>query len=103
MVQGEIRFNKSSPGDVNTRQQFLAVTWGRSGKTQIIARHGWGAEGYQSIGRGASLVNFDSRQSQLTVRHWLGPKWGISAGLEHYSNPYYVRNGATLALFWELP
>lgn len=103
VVQGEIRFNNSSPGQVNTHQQFLAVTWGRAHQTQITARHGWGAEGYQAIGSGASLVNFDSHQSQLTLRQWLGPKWGIKAGLERYSNPFYVRNGANLALFFELP
>lgn len=103
VIQGEIRFNNSSPGSVKTRQQFLAATWGHAGKTQVTARYGWGAEGYQAIGGGASLVNFDSRQSQLSFRHWLGPRWGITAALERYSNPYYVRKGATLALFWELP
>lgn len=103
VVQGEIRFNNSSPGQVKTHQQFLAATWGRVQQTQVTVRHGWGAEGYQAIGSGASLVNFDSQQSQLSVRHWLGPKWGITAALERYSNPFYVRKGATVALFWELP
>jgi YaiO family outer membrane protein len=103
VVQGEIRFNESSPGKVHTRQQFIAVTWGRDHQTQIMARHGWGDEGYQAIGGGSSLVNFSSRQSQLMLRHWLGPKWGLSLGLERYSNPSYKRLGAKLALFWELP
>jgi len=103
VLQGEIRFNESSPGAVRTHQQFLAATWGREKQTQVMARHGWGGEGYQSIGSGASLVNFSSRQSQLTVRHWLGPQWGVSVGVEHYRNPYYTRKGATVALFWKLP
>ncbi|WP_342130372.1 YaiO family outer membrane beta-barrel protein [Hydrogenophaga sp. OTU3427] len=103
VVQGEIRFNESSPGQVRTHQQFVAATWGREHQTQVVVRHGWGDEGYQAIGGGASLVNFSSRQSQLTLRHWLGPQWGVSLGLERYSNPYYTRKGAVLALFWKLP
>jgi YaiO family outer membrane protein len=103
IVQGEVRFNNSRPGSVNTRQQFVAVTWGRDQQTQVTARHAWGTEGYQSIGAGASLVNFKSKQTSLNVRHWLGADWGISGGVEQYTNPYYDRKGATLALFWELP
>jgi YaiO family outer membrane protein len=103
IVQGEVRFNNSRPGSVNTQQQFVAVTWGRDQQTQITARHAWGSEGYQSIGAGASLVNFKSRQTSLNVRHWLGKDWGVAAGVEQYHNPTYNRKGATLALFWELP
>jgi YaiO family outer membrane protein len=103
ILQGEIRFNNSRPGSVNTRQQFLALTWGRDQQTQVTARHAWGSEGYQSIGSGASLVNFSSHQSSLNLRHWIGADWGLSAGVERYHNPYYNRRGATLALFWELP
>lgn len=103
VLQGEVRFNESSPGQVRTRQQFIAATWGRDKQTQVVARHGWGDEGYQAIGGGASLVNFSSRQSQLSVRHWLGPQWGVSLGLERYSNPFYTRKGATVSLFWKLP
>lgn len=103
ILQGEIRFNNSRPGSVNTRQQFLALTWGRDQQTQFTARHAWGGEGYQSIGSGASLVNFSSHQSSLNLRHWMGADWGLTAGIERYHNPYYNRRGATLALFWELP
>ena len=103
VVQGEVRFNESSPGSVRTQQQFIAATWGRNGETQVLLRHGWGAEGYQAIGAGASLVNFKSHQSQLGVRQWLGPHWGMNLALERYSNPFYTRKGATLSLFWKLP
>ncbi|HEX5389017.1 MAG TPA: YaiO family outer membrane beta-barrel protein [Burkholderiaceae bacterium] len=103
VLQGEVRFNESSPGKVRTHQQFLAATWGREQQTQVMLRHGWGGEGYQAIGGGLSLVNFSSRQSQIHVRHWLGRQWGVSVGLERYSNPYYTRKGATVSLFWKVP
>ena len=103
ILQGEVRFNNSRPGSVTTRQQFLALTWGRNGATQLTARHAWGREGYQTIGNGDVLVDFSSHQSSLNLRHWLGADWGIAAGVERYHNPYYNRTGATLALFSERP
>lgn len=103
ILQGEIRFNNSRPGSVTTRQQFVALTWGRDQQTQVTARHAWGREGYQTIGRGDTLVDFSSHQSSLNLRHWLGADWGLAAGVERYRNPYYHRAGATFGLFWELP
>lgn len=103
ILQGEVRINFSRPGNVKTRQQFLALTWGRAQATQITARYAWGREGYQAIGSGNSLVNFSSHQSSLTLRHWLGPDWGVAAGVEQYHNPFYDRTGITLSLFLEQP
>lgn len=103
IVQGEVRLNRSNPGSVDTQQQFLALTWGRDQQTQVTARHAWGGEGYQTIGAGTALTNFKSHQTSLNLRHWLGADWGVVAGVERYSNPFYRRRGATLALFWELP
>ncbi len=103
IVQGEVRLNRSNPGSVDTQQQFLALTWGRDQQTQVTARHAWGGEGYQTIGVGAAISDFRSRQTSLNLRHWVGADWGVVAGVEHYRNPFYRRRGATLALFWELP
>ena len=102
VLQGEVRFNNSNPGGVNTRQQFIAATWGQAKTTQIIGRYAWGMEGYQTIGAGVQLVDFHSTDASLAVRHWLGPNWGVSAMLERYQNPYYNRKGITLGLFWQL-
>ncbi|OIQ94065.1 hypothetical protein GALL_239780 [mine drainage metagenome] len=57
---------------------------------------------YQTIGAGVQLVDFYSTDASLAVRHWLGSNWGVSAMLERYRNPYYVRQGVTLGLFWQL-
>lgn len=103
ILQGEVRINFSRPGNIKTRQQFLALTWGRAQATQITARYGWGREGYLAIGSGNSLVDFSSHQSSLILRHWLGQDWGLAFGLEQYHNPYYERTGISLGLFWEQP
>lgn len=103
VLQGEIRFTKSDPGSVNTRQQFLAATWGREKQTLWTARHGWGSEGYQVIGRGAVIVNFRSRETSIGVRHWVGANWGGFVNLERYRNPTYERRGATFGIFWQTP
>jgi YaiO family outer membrane protein len=103
ILQGEVRINFSRPGNVKTRQQFLALTWGRAQATQITARYAWGREGYQTIGNGGLLVNFSSHQSSLALRHWIGSDWGLAAGLEHYHNKFYERVGITFSLFLEQP
>lgn len=103
VVQGEVRFTHGSPGSVDTRQQFLAATYGREKATQVTGRYAWGSEGYQSIGPGAVLTNFRSKEASVNVRHWLGPTWGIDAALEHYRNPFYRRNGFVAGLFWQIP
>lgn len=103
VVQGEVRFTHGSPGSVDTRQYFVAGTWGREKQTTMTARYGWGEEAYQSIGAGAVLTNFRSKELSLSVRHWIRPNWGVEVAAEGYRNPYYRRNGVTAGLFWQLP
>lgn len=103
VVQGEVKFTHGSPGSVDTRQHFLAATWGRDKQTTVTGRYGWGEEGYQSIGPGATLTNFRSKELSLNLRHWLGKDWGLEAGAEHYRSPFYRRTGVTAGLFWQVP
>ncbi len=103
VVQGEMKFTHGSPGAVDTRQQFVAATWGREKHTTVTGRYGWGEEGYQSIGAGAALVNFRSNEVSLNVRHWIGKDWGAEVAAERYRNPYYRRTGVTAGLFWQMP
>lgn len=101
VVQGEIRFNDSSPGNIRTHQQFVAATWGSEKQTQVTGRLAWGSEGYQTITSAASLINFRSNEASVKVRHWIGPLWGVEARVERYRNPFYVRTGANVGLFWQ--
>lgn len=103
VMQGEVRFTNSSPGSVDTRQHFVAATWGRQKQTTATARYGWGEEGYQSIGRDQLLTRFRSREWSLKVRHWLGSDWGVQLAGERYRNPTYRRNGVMVGLFWQVP
>jgi len=103
VLQAELRFNRSSPGDVRTNRRTVAATWGRADATQFVARHGWGGEGYQALGPGASLVNFDSRETSLAVRHRFSRRWGVAIALERYRNPIYQRRGVTASLLAEFP
>jgi YaiO family outer membrane protein len=101
VLQGELRFNRSSPGDVRTVRRTVAVTWGRADATQIVARHAWGGEGYQAIGGDATLVNFQSRESSIGLRHRFSQRWAAAIGFERYSNPLYSRRGVTASLLAE--
>ena len=99
IVEGGLRLNSSNPGSIKTQQQFVAVTYGRDKQDLITARHGWGGEGYLSIAANAQLVNFKSRESSLSWRHWIDARTGISIGANHYINPQYRRSGVNFGIF----
>jgi YaiO family outer membrane protein len=103
VAQGEMRWSQSNPGSISTRQYFLALSWGHHGQTQIIGRHGWGREGWLSLGDARSIVDFASRQDTLTLLHWVSPGWGIKLVADNYRNDQYRRRGLNLGLFREWP
>jgi len=103
ILQAQVKHTNSAPGDVATKQYFVAATWGRHKATQITGRYGWGEEGYQSLGGAGSISRFSSHQSTVTVQHWVGTNWGFKASAENYKNPYYGRNGVQLSVFRDLP
>lgn len=104
IVQAEIRQTRSQPGDVQTRQYFVAATWGLYKQTRITGRYGWGEEGYQSLGSAGGFISrFSSHQGSLAVQHWIGSDWGVKASAEDYRNPFYRRTGLRLALFKDFP
>jgi len=99
VVQAGVRFNESDPGNVRTRQQFAAASYGREGRDLVAIRASAGREGYQPIGPATAIVDFPSREASLQWRHWLDRTSGISVGLEHYRNPFYERSGVALGWF----
>lgn len=99
VVQGQAKRTRSQPGSIDTNQYFMAATWGHHQQTQITGRYGWGQEGYQSLGDARSISHFSSHQKTLTVQHWFGLDWGIKVTVDNYHNPYYDRNGLSLAVF----
>lgn len=99
VLEGGVRFNRSNPGSVDTHQQFIAATWGREKQDVVTARHMWGGEGYQAISQVTQLVNFDSRETTFSWRHWFRPDTGLVLGAAFYKNPLYRRNGVNVGIF----
>lgn len=99
IVEGGIRLNRSSPGSVDTQQQFVAVTYGRNKQDLVTARYGWGDEGYLAVAANRQLVNFESREASVSWRHWFNPRTGVLVGANRYSNPSYRRSGVTVGVF----
>jgi YaiO family outer membrane protein len=93
--------NRSSPGSIDTHAQFVALTYGHQKQDVITARYGWGGEGYQAIAENVTLIDFQSKEMSLAWRHWLDNNLGLLTGVEHYSNPYYQRNGVSIGLFYQ--
>ena len=102
VLQGALRFNESDPGDVRTRQQYVALSR-LSAADQWTLRYGWGREGYLAIGPASSLVDFASREASLRWRHALDRRSGVTVALEHYRNPSYHRSGIAMGYFVLLP
>ena len=101
VAEAEVRRTRSDPGQVSTRQQFVALTWGQHRIDQITWRHGWGREGWQAVGDARLLVNFASRQDTLTWQHWIAPDWGLRLAADHYRNDLYRRTGLNFGVFKE--
>lgn len=99
VVEGGVRLNRSNPGSVDTQQQFVALTYGRDKQDLVTARYGWGREGYLAIAANTQLVNFESKEANLSWRHWLNPRTGVIVGANHYTNPSYRRSGVHIGIF----
>ena len=91
--------NSSNPGAIKTQQQFLALTYGRAKENLVTVRHAWGNEGYQTIATNAQLVNFPSKESSISWRHWFAPRTGVSISANRYTNPFYIRSGMNVGIF----
>ena len=91
--------NSSNPGAIKTQQQFLALTYGRAKENLVTVRHAWGNEGYQTIATNAQLVNFPSKESSISWRHWFAPRTGVSVSANRYTNPFYIRSGMNVGIF----
>ncbi len=101
VIEGGIRINRSNPGAVVSRANYVAMTYGRAQHRIVALRHGFGEEAYQLIGANALLVDLNSNVSTLTWREWLRPQQGVQLRVEKYSTPFYRRRGVELALFQE--
>ena len=91
--------NNSDPGAIKTQQQFLALTYGRNKENLVTVRHAWGSEGYQTIATNAQLINFASKESSVSWRHWFAPRTGVSLSANRYTNPFYIRSGMNVGIF----
>ena len=94
-----VRANSSNPGAIKTQQQFVAVTYGSVKQNLVTVRHAWGSEGYQTIATNTQLVNFASKETSISWRHWFAPRTGVVIGANRYTNPSYNRSGLNIGIF----
>jgi YaiO family outer membrane protein len=99
IVQSAVRWNRSTPGSVVSRSQFLALTQGREGKHFIVLRGAFGREAYQAIGPETVLVDFSSYEVSTTWKQWLGDDWGLNTVAEYYKSHVYQRTGVSIGFF----
>lgn len=99
IAEAGVRFNSSNPGAIKTHQQFVAVTYGRAKENLLTVRHNWGREGYQTITANTQLVNFSSKETSISWRHWIDTRTGFLVGANRYANPFYHRSGVNVGVF----
>lgn len=99
IVELGARMNRSDPGAIDSVQKYVAVTYGKVGQSVLTLRYGEGGESYQAIAANTTIVDFQSRQTSLSWRHWFAKQTGFILGAEQYDNPFYQRRGATIGLF----
>ncbi|MEI7669825.1 MAG: YaiO family outer membrane beta-barrel protein [Pseudomonadota bacterium] len=101
ILQGGIRYNNSTPGNIDSFSEFVAVTEGEYKKHFLTLRYGFGKESYQIIGPSNSISDFKSDIISLELRQWVYKNWGFNAKGEYYHNPNYNRTGINLGVFYE--
>jgi len=102
IVQGGVRWNRSMPGEVFSRSQFIALSQGRETQHFIVIRAETGREAYQALAPGKVLVDFPSHNVSLSLKQWVGKDWGFNIGVEYYKSHVYQRTGASFGIFKSL-
>jgi len=99
VVEGGVRFNRSTPGPENSRRYRVAVTYGQAFKRYLVADYEWGTEAYQYITTDIAILNFNSRILTLTWREWQAKDWGFALRGEFYQSDEYNRTGVLISVF----
>jgi YaiO family outer membrane protein len=99
IVELGARLNRSNPGSVDSERFFGAINWGRVKERFITLKYETGEEGYQLMAPQTAMVDFDSEETTLIWREWVNDDYGFNVRLQHYSNPFYDRDGLELSLF----
>jgi len=102
VAEAGVSWNRSSPGSVVSRYQYVAVTQGQSRRRYLTLRVAGGREAYQLIAPSRPIADFRSGGVAAGVRQWITPRWGVAATAERYSNPSYLRRGLTLGAFYQM-
>jgi YaiO family outer membrane protein len=98
IVEGIVRWNRSDPLHVLSRQQSLAVTYGTNQRSYLTIQGEFGREAYQQTNSGV-LVDFPSKSVTVTYRKWVSTHWVLNVSPTYYTNPFYQRAGASIGVF----
>lgn len=100
ILEGGIRFNRSSPGPENSTRYKIAITNGKSFERIITAEIDWGNEAYQYFSPPVTAtVDVRSTLYTLTWREWVKKDWGINVVGEYYNSETYDRTGVMFGVF----
>jgi YaiO family outer membrane protein len=99
--QGGVNFTRASPGNLTDISEYLSFTQGHEKEHYFTGRVELGREGYEIVGPGTALQDFDFRQYSASWRQWVGVDWGVNIVFNHENTPFYRRNGGTVGIFFD--
>ena len=99
ILQAEVEWTRSLPDGTLVHTQKVALTQGREKEHYITARAEIGREAYEVVGQALTLFDFPIHNYSLNYKQWLGANFGVHLTLEREVNPFYRRNGGSVAFF----
>ena len=99
VLEGGIRYNRSSPGPENSTRYKIAVTKGTNFDRLVTFVVDWGNEAYQYSSPIILPVDIRSTVYSLTWREWIKKDWGINVVGEYYNSETYDRTGVMFGVF----
>lgn len=99
IVEAGWYYNNSTPGNVKSSSQFLALTQGQDKRHYVTLRYSFGREAYQLLGDNKVISDFYSQGIALIWRQWVNKDWGFNLSTDWYRNPSYIRKGVSIGIF----
>lgn len=103
MLETNVRYNVSRPGDIRSTRVGGSATWTPSAVRTFSARVIGGSEGWQLVRTGvAPLTRFQSQELALAWREKVAGSVALSIQGDLYHNPSYTRSGVSIgvARYW---
>jgi YaiO family outer membrane protein len=102
VLQGNVNFYNSRPGNRKSVSGNGAAQYGREGSYWVGMGAGGGREAWQMQGAGAGDIEFTGYNLSFFARKWITPDFGLVGTYNYFlKREAYRYNGVELRAFWQ--